>query len=147
MAKEKWSLFRWIPKQHAATAVEEKLMSHNGSALWVFDLEQSYRPGRAISGNAWLVAYDLDRTAESNIKTRQHIDFESAGFRGEAAHPADVIIKENEKGAYGIGRMRQSTTKFHVTARFATKNEVASALGLDKKEVTDGYRPGRTWPT
>ncbi|MEM5403205.1 hypothetical protein [Paraburkholderia unamae] len=147
MATKTWSLFRWIPRQHALTAVEEKLMSHNGSALWVFDLEQSYRLGQAISGNAWLVAYDLDRTAETNIKNRQHVDFESEDFRGEAAHPADIIVKENEKGAYGIGRMRQSTTKFHVTARFATKKEVARALRLKEVEVADGYRPGRTWPT
>ena len=141
-----WSLFRWIPKEHAPTAVGKKLMSHNGSAMWVFDLKQSYRPGQAISSNAWLVAYDLDQTAETNIKTRQHIDFESEGFGGEAAHPAHVIIKENEKGAYGIGRMRQGCTNFHVTARFATKKEVAKALGLKEMEVAEGYRPGSTWP-
>jgi len=147
MATNMWSLFRWVPKQRALAAVEEKLMSHHGSAMWVFDLKQSYRPGSAISANAWLVAYDFDQTAEINIKTRQHIDFESEGFRGEAHHPADIIVKENEQGAYGIGRMRQGITKMHVTARFATKKEVAKALGLNEKEVADGYRPGRTWPT
>ena len=39
-----------------------------------------------------------------------------------------MIIKSNEKGAYGIGRMRQGCTNMHVKARFATKKEVAKAL-------------------
>ena len=114
--------------------------------MWVFDLAGAYRPGQAISKNAWLVAYDLDQTAETNIKTRQHVDFEVQGFEGEAGYPAHVIVKENEKGAYGIGRMRQACTNMHVTARFATKKEVAKALDLSEREVADGYRPGRTWP-
>jgi len=142
-----WSLYRWIPKEHAPTAVGKKLMSHNGAALWVFDLSKPYRPGQAISNNAWLVAYDLDATAESNIKSREHIDFEDESFKGEAKHPTKVIVKENEKGAYGIGRMRQGCTNMHVTARFAKKKEVAKALGLDEREVADGFRPGSSWPT
>lgn len=140
------TLVRWIPKEHAPTAVEKGLMSHNGSAMWVFDLNKTYRPGNAIVNNAWLVAYDLDNTAKANIETRGHINFEDQGFGGEAAHPASVIVKENEPGAYGIGRMRQSTTNYHTTARFATKKEVAKALGLKEMEVSDHFRPGKTWP-
>jgi hypothetical protein len=147
MATNTWSLFRWVPKEHALAAVAENLQSHHGSAMWVFDLKQSYRPGAAISRNAWLVAYDLDKTAENNIKNTRPIDFESADFQGEASHPVDVIVKENEPGAYGIGRMRQGITKMHTTARFATKKEVAQALGLKEREVADGYRPGKNWPT
>jgi hypothetical protein len=113
--------------------------------MWVFDLKGAYRPGHAISGNAYLVAYDLDKTAATNIKTRQHIDFESEAFKGEKHHPADVIVKENEKGAYGIGRMRQCHTQLHTTARFATKKEIAKALGLREIEVPEGYRAGPTW--
>jgi len=142
-----WSLFRWVPKEHASTAVEKKLMSHHGSAMWVFDLKGSYRPGQGISKDAWLVAYDLDKTAADNIRTREHINFESPSFGGEAEHPTQVIVKANEDGAYGIGRMRQAITSMHVKARFATKKEVAKALGLKESEVADGYRPGRTWPT
>lgn len=147
MATNKWSLYRWVPKQHAPAAVANKLMSHNGSAMWVFDLKESYRPGKAISANAFLVAYDFDKTAEINIKTRQLINFESEDFKGEKHHPAHVIVKENEKGAYGIGRMRQGITQLHTTARYATKKEVAKALGLKEREVADGYCPGNTWPT
>jgi hypothetical protein len=147
MATNTWSLYRWVPKQYAPAAVADKLMSHNGSAMWVFDLKESYRPGKAISANALLVAYDFDKTAETNIRTRQHIDFESEDFKGEKHHPAHVIVKENEKGAYGIGRMRQGITQLHATARYATKKEVAKALGLKEREVADGYCPGNTWPT
>ncbi|GGI84868.1 hypothetical protein GCM10007973_21830 [Polymorphobacter multimanifer] len=121
-------------------------MSHNGSAMWVFDLQQAYRPGSAISNNAWLIAYDLDDTAATNIRTRGHIDFENAAFAGEAAHAIEVIVKSNEPGAYGIGRMRQGITSMHVTARFAKKKEVAKALGLKEQEIGTEYRPGTTWP-
>jgi hypothetical protein len=143
-----WSLFRWIPKQYAEASLKKKLMSHQGNkATWVFDLKEPYRPERAIYTDALLVRYDLDRTAETNIKNRQHIDFESDSFKGETKHPTDVITKENERGAFGIGRIRQGSTNIHATARFATKKEVAKALGLSEREVSDTYRPGDTWPT
>jgi hypothetical protein len=140
------SLFRWVPKEYAESAKESNLMSHHGSAMWVFDLKQAYRPGAAISRNAILLAYDLDDTAEINITTRQHINFESQDFDGEAAHPAHVIVKANEPGAYGIGRQRQGATKFHTKVRYATKKEVAKALGLKEIEVADGYKPPGGWP-
>lgn len=140
------SLFRWVPKQYAETAKEANLMSHHGSAMWVFDLAKSYRPGTAISQGGILLAYDLDATATLNIEGRDHIDFEDEAFGGEAAHPTQVIIKSNEPGAYGIGRQRQGATRFHTKVRYATKREVAKALKLKEIEVADGYKPPGGWP-
>ena len=139
-------LVRWVPRQFAAAAVEGGLMSHHGSAMWVFDLEQSYRPGDGVTRNAVLIVFTLDDTAILNISTRDHIDFEDPSFGGEGAHPTAVIVKNNEPGAYGIGRMRQGITNLHTRTRYATKKEVAKALGLKEREVPDSRKPPTGWP-
>jgi hypothetical protein len=133
--------FRWVPKEHAAKAIELGLVSHNASALWIFDLTGTYRPSADISRNAYLLAYDLDDTATINVSTRDHIDFESSDFRGEARHPAHVIVKANEPGAYGLGKMRQGLTNLHATTGYATRKEVAKALGIQEREVDNSYKP------
>jgi hypothetical protein len=137
---------RWVPKQYAEDALAAGFMSHCASALWVFDLEQTYRPGVGVYHGAILLAYDLDRVAVHNVTTRQHIDFEGDTFLGEAAHPRDIILKENEPGAYGVGKMRQHCTRKHVKTRYATKKEVGKALGKSEMEVTDTYKPKPGWP-
>lgn len=138
--------FRWVPKVHAANAIQRGLLSHNGSAMWLFDLTQAYRPGNAISNNAILIAYELDVLATANLTTRQHIDFESDEFLGENQHPNHIIVKNNEIGAYGVGRMRQAVTNLHTRTRYATKPEVAKALGINQMEVDPKYKPATGWP-
>lgn len=138
--------FRWVPKQHAEKAIELGLLSHNGSAMWMFDLDHDYRPRPGISRNAYLIAYDLDETATINVKSRDHISFEDESYVGEGAHPAKIIVKDNEPGAYGLGRMRQGLTNHHTTTGYATKKEVAKALELSEIEVSNGYKPPTGWP-
>lgn len=137
---------RWVPRVHAPAALISGLVSHNTSAMWVFDLAQAYRPAARISNGSILIAYDLDATATANILNRGHIDFEDNGFNGEAQHPECIIVKNNEPGAYGLGSMRQRITNMHTTSRYATKREVARALGLSEREVGAAYRPTTGWP-
>lgn len=141
-------LVRWVPTRFADQALTTGLISHNGSAMWVFDLDQTYRPGAAISRDAWLIVYDMDETATLNVQnTDLQIDFESDQFRGEGKHQMHVIVKSNETGAYGIGYKRQLITDLHTKTRYATKKEVAKALGLTEREVDDQkYKPTGGWP-
>lgn len=142
------TFYRWVPREYAEAALRERLLSHNGSAMWVFDLTKPYRPGRNITRNAYLIAYDVDDLARSYIEEKGHISFESDEFEGEGKHPRLIIVKNNEEGAYGLGRMRQGATNPHVKkTRLATKKEVAKALGLSVLEVSDDYRMGTTWPS
>ncbi len=136
---------RWVPKQHEEAAIRGGLLSHNKSAMWIFDLSQAYRPGNNISRGAILIAFTVDKTAHDNIKNGTTIDFENSSFGGEAAHPNAVIIKKNEPGAYGLGRQRQGVTNLHCTTGYATKKEVAKALGLNEREVADNYKPRTGW--
>ncbi|MGD8593672.1 MAG: hypothetical protein PVF82_12600 [Gammaproteobacteria bacterium] len=109
-------------------------------------MRQAYRPSQSIYRNSILLAYEVDDTAELNIMNREHIDFESEDFEGENGHPTKIIVKSNEPGAYGLGRMRQGITNKHVTnARYATKKEVAKALKLNVIEVSDAYKPPTGW--
>jgi len=111
--------------------------------MWIFELTQTYRPGNRIVKDSCLIVYDLDPVATQNVKTIMHIDFEDESFNGEGRHPTNVIVKENEPGAYGLGKMRQQITNKHTTTRYATRKEVAKALGLKEREV-DAYRPPNT---
>lgn len=142
--------FRWVPKKYAANAIAYGLVSHNGSAMWIFGMDpgQTYRPGAAIYKDAYLIAYDLDQIATVNITTSYHINFEDASFLGESAHPGHVIVKSNERGAFGIGKMRQrnTNTKTHVKTAYATKAEVAKALEKNILEVSDSFKPPTGWP-
>lgn len=142
--------YRWVPREFADAAIAAGLVSHNGAATWIFrmDDKNGYRPNKRISDGALLIAYDLDDIATTNVTTIQTIDFEDDSFAGEAAHPGQIITKNNEPGAYGIGRHRQMRTNYHATASYATKAEVARALAIDERSVDDRkFRPGRTWPT
>jgi hypothetical protein len=146
-----WTFYRWIPKAFAEAALVRGLTSHNGSAMWVFATggENTYRPGDGITKGAWLLAYDINkRSVYDNILTVRTINFESPAFDGEGKHPLFNILKENERGAVGIGVHRQKTTTLHLHAtRFATKKEVATALGhTSEMNVSDNFRPGKTWP-
>ena len=144
--EEKALFARWVPQEHAAAAIEAGFVSHNHSAMWIFDLSQTYRPGNGITKNSCLIAYELDATATHNVKkkTLLHKNFEDDDFGGESKWPNHIIVKRNEPGAYGVGKHRQKTTNYHVKTRYATRQEVAKALGLNEREV-DVYKPPTGW--
>ena len=137
--------FRWIPSQHAVAALRDGMVSHNQSALWVFESTGTYKPGNNITRGAYLLAYEVTDTATTNIKTVKTINFLDVNYVGESDHPLFNIVKDNEPGAYGIGRHRQKTTNLHATTRYARKSEVAWALGLNEREVGVAYRPEKAW--
>ncbi len=142
------TFYRWVPSAHAETSLAAGLVSHNGSAMWVFGMDpgQTYRPAIRITRGSILIAYDFDAMATENITKRKLINFESTEFKGEAKHMDCVITKNNEVGAYGIGKQRQAPTNYHATTRYATKREIAKALKLNELEVGDAYRPPGGWP-
>jgi len=135
-----------VPTQYADEARERGLISHNGSAMWIFDLNAVYRPGAGIVKGSYLLRYELSEVAETNIKTIEHIDFESTDFEGESKHPRKIIYKANEVGAYGLGTLRQGITNMHVRTRYASLRETASALNCKEREVDVAkYRPRGGW--
>lgn len=141
-------IVRWVPSKHAVKALDDKLVSHNESAMWVFDLDQTYRPSSRLIKGKVLLRYKLDQTATINLTTRNHIDFESEEFHGERSHPRHIIVKSNEPGAYGIGRTRQVFTTLHVEkVEYASRREVAKALGIKVNEtnILNSHEPPGGW--
>jgi hypothetical protein len=67
-------------------------------AIWFATKGGAYDAGFA-EDRPWRVTVQVQVTEDTSL-----INFESSAFRGEAEHPNEVIIKENERGAYGIGR-------------------------------------------
>ena len=154
--------FRWVPKEHAATALASGFKAHTSAkaknqegltpALWIFTLNDgSYRP--SMSTGSILIVYEVDDYLADGFTSRNQIDFEDgydlAGkhyeFGGESKHPDRTIVKKNEKGAYGVGWNVQATCAATTTTRYATKAEVAKALGKKEGEVSNDYRPGKAW--
>ena len=77
------------------------VVNYGGSrdkAIWFTTLGGAYDAGFAAS-RPWRVIVNVLVNEGTPL-----INFESDKFDGEAAHPNHVILKENEKGAYGIGR-------------------------------------------
>lgn len=141
-----YTFYRWVPKAFADTAVTSGLISHNTSAMWIVDIKGgNYRPG--MSSGAVLIAYDVDDTAADNIRTVGLLNFEEDTFLGEAQHPDKVIVKNNEIGAYGLGKTRQQICNMHCKTRLAKEAEVRKALGASKKDDISGYKPKSGWPT
>jgi hypothetical protein len=147
------TFFRWVPKDYAQAAVDAMypLVSHNGSATWIFQMRDrnDYRP-RMFRGRL-LVAYDMNDNAATNITTNRivRVNFgdgtDTDPYNGENGHPWGVIIKANEIGALGLGRYRQKTTSLHTRARYANKREVASALEVNERSIPDAYIPPGGW--
>lgn len=105
-------------------------------AFWVFDLGSEYKPGKGIMKDRILVAFDFGTMTDTVIKNdSNHIDFESTAFKGETKHKTEVIVKSNERGAYGIGAMIRGFLTVNGIS-LATNREVATALGLNIREVT-----------
>jgi len=67
-------------------------------AIWFATVGGKYDAGFA-SSRPWRVNVEVLVNDATPL-----INFESDKFEGEAEHPSQVIIKENEPGAYGIGR-------------------------------------------
>lgn len=105
-------------------------------AFWVFDLNSDYRPGAKIMKKRLLLSFDFGPQTESVIKNESNfIDFESTDFKGETKHKNQVIVKSNEKGAYGIGALMRGFLS--PTIALASTKEVAKALGLSEREIAD----------
>jgi hypothetical protein len=103
-------------------------------AFWFFDLKKSYRPGAAIAKNRLLLAFDFGAQLVNVIENvSNHLDFESTEFKGETKHKIQIIVKNNEPGAYGVGAMIRPFLTPKIT--LASKTEVAKALGKKEKEV------------
>jgi len=140
-------LYSWVKKtspdlanykQNKFTYTRKGVSSEK--AFWVFELESEYRPGRKIMRNRILVAFDFGTMVDSVIKeTSNHIDFESSAFKGETKHKTKVIVKSNERGAYGIGAMIRGFLKVN-SITLASKAEVAKALGLNIREIASPQR-------
>jgi hypothetical protein len=67
-------------------------------AVWFATKDGAYDAGFAAE-RPWRVIVEVLVTEDTPL-----INFESDKFKGEAAHPAQAILKENERGAFGIGR-------------------------------------------
>jgi hypothetical protein len=76
-------------------------VSYGGSkdkAIWFATQGGKYDAGFA-EGRPWKVTVRVGLTEQTPF-----IHAEAAEFKGEAGHRDQVIIKNNEEGAYGIGR-------------------------------------------
>lgn len=67
-------------------------------AIW-FATKGGQYDANFASARPWQVIVEVHVDNHTSL-----INFEAEEFRGEAAHPDQVILKENERGAYGIGR-------------------------------------------
>lgn len=142
-------MYRWVGINHRLTAVSDGFRSHGSSALWVFSMPESYRPGAGIVANSFLLAFDIHPIGLAIITdSKNHVNYEdTTQFKGEAAHPNAIIVKPgNEPGAYGIGTELQKQISPYVKTRFATRKEVAKALKCSEDRVPVSFRPGTTWP-
>lgn len=93
----------------------------SNGAFWVFDLRKPYRPQRKLVRGRLLVAFDFGARGVSMLENESlHVTFPKPEFLGETKHPSQIIVKENEEGAYGIGHLLLRT--FPVNAiRLATR--------------------------
>jgi hypothetical protein len=73
----------------------------DNKAIWLADPAKGY-DFSASAERPYLVTLAAGWTV-SNPAT-VWMNFESEGFKGEAKHADKIIVKENEKGAYGIGK-------------------------------------------
>jgi len=135
-AKNKKLTYR-VPEQPVSGAKVS-----GAKAVWVFNLQEAYRPGAGVEKNRVLVAFEFDAEGKDAILNPANwIYSEADNFEGEAnpAHWYQVIVKRNEIGAYGLG----ANFKAHVqvlNARLANKAEFADALGLNELEIKEKYK-------
>jgi hypothetical protein len=98
------TLVRYATEQEHDEFVKRKrysVVNYGGSrdkAIWFATKGGQYDAGFAAN-RPWCVIVRVQVNNETSL-----INFEAEEFKGEAAHPDEVIVKENERGAYGIGR-------------------------------------------
>lgn len=109
------------------------LKQSSKKAFWVFDLRKPYRPQRKLAKGRLLVAFDFGARGVSILENESlYVTFPKPEFLGETRHPNQIIVKENEEGAYGIGHLLLRT--FPVNAiRLATRGEIADALSIEQR--------------
>lgn len=137
------AFYRWTPAgdEYVADWKLGKLTwtwkgSPSRKCLWVFDASSDYRPGARVMKERVLVVLDFGADGDRVVRNDANwIVFPTEAFKGETKHPENVIVKENEVGAYGIGAELLPRLSV-VGIRLATKQEVAKVLGLNIKEVS-----------
>lgn len=132
----------------------EKQKIPSDKAFWVFDMAQPYRPGANVVEGCVLLKINFTQTdfnaitnAATAINASGDTDTKVTGnsdvdFKGEAKHPDDILVKSNEKGAYGIGvnRLRNYAP---LSIALASDDEVKNGLGDGKTKapkVPDWYK-------
>ncbi|HEY4252642.1 MAG TPA: hypothetical protein VGM87_15630 [Roseomonas sp.] len=113
----------------------------SNKAFWVFSAASAYKPGKNIAGDRFLLKMEFDEAGtqaillpDNHIYTEDNFNAGGARFLGEAKHPRQVIVKNNEVGAYGIGAMIRSLLIIQTLAP-ASKAEVVAALGISSVEM------------
>jgi len=141
--------FRWTKNDEESIADYKKgklSYQYQGKpsrkAFWVFELSSTYRPGRRLLRDRILLVFDFGPRGDTVVKNQENwIRYPSSKFLGETKHPGGVIVKDNERGAYGIGQMIFDMLPANAI-RLASKEEVATALGLSLIEVNWNQK----WP-
>lgn len=102
----------------------------DNKAVWLADPAKGYdfsasteRPYVATLAAGWTVA-----------SADPWVNFEIPKFKGEAKYPDQIIVKENEKGAYGIGRNIAATLFKHMTITANKSYKPPSKGGGTKKK-------------
>ncbi len=104
-------------------------------AFWVFESGSDYKPTKNITKKRILVVFDFGTHGDGVIKnTENRVYSEDQDFAGETGHPSQVIWKNNEVGAYGIGRFVRHWVSVK-SIRLGTLKEMAAALGLSTMEI------------
>jgi hypothetical protein len=97
--------------------------------------KSEYKPDVGVSRDRLLLVFDFGPDGDAIITNKMyHLDFESSKFKGEAQHPTLIIVKNNEKGGYGIGTTVRESLKVK-DIRLATKKEMAWALSKKELEI------------
>jgi hypothetical protein len=100
--------FRWIAPGHDLTQARVKILQISASprtAYWVFDMADEWKPSGGVSDDRVLVAITFNDQGQQIITDQSRwVRFPGPAFIGEAQHPEGIIVKDNEPGAYGIGR-------------------------------------------
>ena len=129
------TFFRWIARGPDLRPARVKILQVSAapqSAYWIFDLSGEWKPSTGISDDRVLVAITFTDTGARIIADKSRwIRFPTSAFLGEAKHPAGIVVKSNEPGAYGIGAdvLKALNNGCVQETRLADLREIAKALG------------------
>lgn len=141
------TFYRWVknPSSDLNQALEcNKLVyTNNGKpsrkARWLTEKGADYVPNKRLMKDRVLVVFELSDGSAAFIKNKTNqISSEDTSFNGEAKHPKKIIVKNNEKGAYGVG-MDLCTGLVITSTKVATKKEYAKVLKLNEMEIPKGF--------